>query len=76
MDASKDPVGIAGVYALRNDAGATFEWLDRAWSNRDPGLQNLLYHPFILRYKNDPRFAAFCRKVGLPTPGEVAAHRS
>jgi TolB-like protein/Tfp pilus assembly protein PilF len=61
---------IADVYALRNDAKATFEWLDRAWSNRDPGTSNLLYDPFILRYKDDPRFAAFCRKVRLPAPGE------
>ena len=30
---------------------------------------NLLYDPFILRYKNDPRFTAFCRKVGLPVFG-------
>jgi hypothetical protein len=64
---------IAEVYALRNDANATFKWLDRAWSNRDAGIQYLLYSPFILRYKDDPRFAAFCRKVGLPVPGEASA---
>ena len=62
---------IADAYALRNDAKATFEWLDRALSIRDAGIQSLLYDPFILRYKDDPRFAAFCRKVGLPVPGEV-----
>ncbi len=62
---------IAQVYALRNDAKETFAWLDRAWSNRDPGIPSLLYDPFILRYKDDPRFAAFCKKVGLPTPAEV-----
>jgi hypothetical protein len=62
---------IAEVYALRNDATATFEWLDRAWSNRDPGIQYLLFDPFILRYKDDLRFASFCRKVGLPMPGEA-----
>jgi tetratricopeptide (TPR) repeat protein len=59
---------IAEVYALRNDAKETFAWLDRAWSNRDPAFTYLLYDPFILRYRDDPRFAAFCRKVGLPTP--------
>ena len=40
-------------------------------SDRDAGISRLLYYPFILRYKTDPRFAAFCRKVGLPVPGEV-----
>jgi tetratricopeptide (TPR) repeat protein len=67
---------IAEVYALRNDPNATFEWLDRAWSTRDPGIVHLLYDPFIQRYKNDPRFAAFCRKVGLPVPGEAPTGRS
>jgi TolB-like protein/Tfp pilus assembly protein PilF len=64
---------IAEVYALRNDAKATFEWLDRAWKNRDAGIQYLLFDPFILRYKDDPRLAAFCRKVRLPVPGEAMA---
>jgi TolB-like protein/Tfp pilus assembly protein PilF len=67
---------IAEVYAMRNDAKATFEWLDRAWSNRDAGIQYLLFDPFILRYKDDPRFAAFCRKVGLPVPGDTSAGKS
>jgi TolB-like protein/Tfp pilus assembly protein PilF len=61
---------IAEVYALRNDPEATFNWLDQSWRNRDPGIAFLLFDPFILRYKNDPRFAVFCRKVGLPVPGE------
>src|ERR1700733_13621887 len=70
-DANGSAYQIAQVYALRNDAKATFEWLDRAWNNRDVGIEYLLFDPFILRYKDDPRFAAFCRKVGLPVPGEV-----
>lgn len=67
-------VQIAEIYALRNDAKATFEWLDRAWSNRDPGVTELLYNPFIRRYKDDPRLVAFCRKVGL-IPGEAPASK-
>jgi hypothetical protein len=67
---------IAEVYALRNDSNATFEWLDRAWSTRDLGIVHLLYDPFIQRYKDDPRFVAFCRKVGLPVPGEAPAGRA
>ena len=75
-DAGSSAYQIAQVYALRNDAKETFEWLDRAWSNRDPGITYLLFDPFILRYKDDPRFAAFCRKVGLPMPGEAAGHKT
>ncbi|MGH8125177.1 MAG: tetratricopeptide repeat protein [Rhodanobacteraceae bacterium] len=58
---------IAEVYALRHDPDNTFKWLDRAWTQRDGGIEELLADPFILRYRNDPRFAAFCKKVGLPT---------
>jgi len=75
-DANDAPYQIAQVYALRKDGKATFEWLDRAWSSRDPGVTYLLYDAFILRYKDDPRFAAFCRKVGLPVPGEAPARKS
>lgn len=67
---------IAEVYALRGDANATFQWLDRAWGTRDPGISYLLFDPFIVRFKDDPRFAAFCRKVGLPVPGDGSGHTS
>jgi len=74
--ANTDAYEIAEVYALRNDAKATFEWLDRAWSNRQADIQGLLYDPFLLRYKDDPRFATFCRKLGLPVPGETSSRKS
>jgi TolB-like protein/Tfp pilus assembly protein PilF len=70
-DADGAAFQIAEVYGLRNDAKSTFEWLERAWSNRDPGIATLLWDPFILRYKDDPRFSAFCRKVGLPVQGRL-----
>jgi hypothetical protein len=73
-DAAAAPYQIAQVYALRGDTKNTFEWLDRSWSSRDAGLSGLLYDPIILRFKDDPRFAAFCRKVGLPAVGEPRTH--
>jgi TolB-like protein len=66
-NATLAPYQIAEVYALRNDADKTFEWLDRAWAARDPGVEYLLTDPLILRFRDDPRFAAFCKKAGLPT---------
>jgi TolB-like protein/Tfp pilus assembly protein PilF len=72
-DAAYSPYQIAEVYALRRDPDNTFKWLERAWSARDPGIQYLLSDPFILRYRDDPRFAAFCNKVGLPTTTDAVA---
>jgi TolB-like protein/Tfp pilus assembly protein PilF len=66
---------IAEVYALRKDPDRMFEWLELAYTNRDAGLQYLLYDPFILRYQQDPRFAAFCQKIGLPASTEAIAMR-
>jgi TolB-like protein/Flp pilus assembly protein TadD len=71
--ADADAYHIAGVYALRRDPDDMFKWLDRAWANRENTVCVLYYDPLVLRYKDDPRFAAFCQKVGLPTPAEVAA---
>ena len=64
---------IAEIYALRKDPDHAFEWLDRAWTNRDSGIAYLLFDPLLLAYKHDPRFAAFCKKVGLPVPGGMIA---
>jgi TolB-like protein/Flp pilus assembly protein TadD len=64
---------VAEVYALRRDPDNVFKWLDRAWDTRDSGLGRLLTDPFILRYKGDPRFAAFCKKVGLPATTDAKA---
>ncbi|MDE2272441.1 MAG: hypothetical protein KGJ94_10745 [Xanthomonadaceae bacterium] len=64
---------IADAYALRRDPDSVFKWLDQAWANRDNGIQYLTYDPLILRYRHDPRFAAFCKKVGLPTTTDAKA---
>jgi TolB-like protein/Flp pilus assembly protein TadD len=70
-DAVNGPFQIAAVYGLRKEPDKMFEWLDRAYTARDSGLTQLLVTPFILTYKNDPRFAAFCQKLKLPVPTTV-----
>lgn len=64
---------IAQVLALRREPDKMFQWLDRAWSARDGGITFLLADPLILRFRDDPRFAAFCKKVGLPTTTDAVA---
>jgi TolB-like protein/Tfp pilus assembly protein PilF len=73
QDTGEAPYQIAETYALRRDPDAVFQWLDRAWKQHDPGVSYLLYDPLILRYRDDPRFAAFCHKVGLPTTTDAVA---
>ncbi len=62
------PYQVAQIQALRNDAEATFHWLERARLSGDPGIGNTLIDPLVMRYKRDPRLAAFCAKIGLPPP--------
>ncbi len=67
-DAASGPFQIAVVYGLRKEPDKMFEWLERAYTEHDPGLTQLLVTPFILNYKDDPRFAAFCQKLKVQFP--------
>ncbi|MBS0383100.1 MAG: hypothetical protein JSR56_11785 [Proteobacteria bacterium] len=60
---------VAEVYAVRKDPDSMFQWLDHAWTIKDPGLQQLPHDPFMDTYRTDPRFEAFCRRIGLTGPG-------
>jgi TolB-like protein/Flp pilus assembly protein TadD len=71
-EAVSGPFQIAVVYALRKEPDKMFEWLDRAYTERDAGLTQLVVTPFTLSYKNDPRFAAFCQKLKIPVPAVAA----
>jgi TolB-like protein/tetratricopeptide (TPR) repeat protein len=62
------PFQIATVYGLRKEPDKMFDWLERAYTERDPGLTQLLGTPFIMNYRDDPRFAAFCQKLKVPVP--------
>ncbi len=64
---------IAQMYAVRGEPDRMFDWLDRAWKARDPGMQSLLYDALLLRYRDDPRYAALARQVGLPDPSTPQA---
>ena len=71
-DADESGSQIAEVYALRKEPEKMFEWLEHAWITRDPGVIQLLYHPFSRAYKDDPRFIAFAQKIGVMP--KAAAH--
>jgi len=58
---------IAEVYAFRNQADKGFEWLDRAYTQRDVGVALTKVSPLMKSLHNDRRFAAFLKKLNLPT---------
>jgi TolB-like protein/DNA-binding winged helix-turn-helix (wHTH) protein/Flp pilus assembly protein TadD len=58
---------IAQVYAFRNETDKAFEWLDRAYAQHDPSLMATKIDPLLKTLHNDPRFAAFLKKLNLPT---------
>ena len=58
---------IAEVYAFRNQSDEAFEWLERAYAQHDSGLIGTKVDPLLKSLHNDPRFAAFLKKLNLAT---------
>jgi TolB-like protein len=56
---------VAILYAQRHQPDEMFKWLETAYANRDGGLVRIFVIPFLMDYRNDPRFAVFCRKLGI-----------
>jgi len=56
---------IAESYAYRNDKDHAFEWLERACRQRDAGLAGLRADTLLPNLRNDPRWDAFLRTMGL-----------
>jgi len=64
-DADSSGSQIAEVYALRKEPEKMFEWLEHAWTTHDGGVNEMRDDPFLLAYKDDPRFIAFAQKIGV-----------
>jgi TolB-like protein len=56
---------IAEAHAYRGDKDRTFEWLERARRQRDPGLAGLHKDPLLTNLHDDPRWNAFLHAMGL-----------
>jgi len=56
---------VAEVYAARGETDLAFEWLDRAYVQRDPGLCATKSQPLFRSLHADQRWGAFLCKMGL-----------
>jgi tetratricopeptide (TPR) repeat protein len=64
---ASDAYQIAEVYGFRNQSDEAFEWLDRAYTQHDGGLIETKVDLLLKNLHNDPRFAAFLKKLNFPT---------
>jgi serine/threonine protein kinase/tetratricopeptide (TPR) repeat protein len=56
---------IAEVHAIRREADAAFEWLERAYAQRDSGLVLMKTDSCLRSLHGDPRWGAFLKNMGL-----------
>jgi TolB-like protein/DNA-binding winged helix-turn-helix (wHTH) protein/Tfp pilus assembly protein PilF len=63
---ASDAYGIAAVYAFRNQSDEAFEWLDRAYVQRDGGLIATKVDPLLKSLHKYSRYAALLKKLNFP----------
>jgi tetratricopeptide (TPR) repeat protein len=73
--ATNGPFQVAVIYGLRKEPDLMFQWLDRAYIERDSGMTLLLVTPFLLNYRADPRFAIICQKLKVEVPAASVTNR-
>jgi predicted Zn-dependent protease len=56
---------IAEIYAYRGEPDSAFEWLNRAYEQRDAGLRSLKIDPLVEGLRHDPRYTEFLKKIHL-----------
>jgi hypothetical protein len=59
---------IAQIRAFRNEDDAAFEWLERAYDQRDSGLVEMKGDPLLANLRDDPRYLALLKRLRLPLP--------
>jgi tetratricopeptide (TPR) repeat protein len=57
---------IAQVYAYRGESDKSFEWLERAYKQRDAGLPEMKTDPLLKNLRHDPRYTELLKKMRLP----------
>jgi len=67
-----DPYGVVWVLAYRGEADRAFEWLEKAFQSRAPGLYAMVGNRLLDNLHDDPRWVPFLRRVGV-APDQLEA---
>ena len=57
---------IAETYAYRGESDKAFQWLERAYEQRDPGVPEIKIDPLLKSLRHDPRYTELLTKMRLP----------
>jgi tetratricopeptide (TPR) repeat protein len=60
---------VAEIYAFGGDIDEAFNWLDRAYRQRDGGMSELIGNHFLSNLENDVRWRELLTRVSLVKPG-------
>jgi tetratricopeptide (TPR) repeat protein len=60
------PMGMAICYMVLNKKELVFEWLEKAYQQRDGFLVYVNLYPVFDPLRSDPRFQSFLRRLNLP----------
>ena len=74
--AKDSPYQVAEIYAYRHETREAFDWLERAFRDRDPGLNQLKLDPLLESLRSQPRYTALLEKMGLVEHGVQDSSRS
>jgi adenylate cyclase len=59
------PYQVAEVYGQRDEPDKAFEWLERAFASRDPGISYIKIDPFLVPLHADARWRPLLERMGL-----------
>jgi serine/threonine protein kinase/tetratricopeptide (TPR) repeat protein len=62
----EDAYQIAEIYSYRGEIDKAFEWIERAYNQRDGGLASIKGNPLFRNLEADQRYTAFMKKMKLP----------
>jgi TolB-like protein len=59
---------VAEIYAFGGETGKAFDWLDRAYRQRDGGMSELIGNYFLSNLEDDIRWKTLLNRVSLSKP--------
>jgi len=62
---TSDPYEVASLYCRLGETNQALEWLQKAYQERSPRMEELKEEPAFDNLRSDPRFGDFLRRVGL-----------